>query len=72
MELKEGISIKVTAKFEVDEATVRTCINLLNIYGLNKHLQGMVINFDEHGVEIHEIKSLMAMESVRRSIIEED
>ena len=55
MELKEGLSIKVTAKFEVDEATIKTCLNLLNIYGRSKDLAGMVIQFGEHGPEINEI-----------------
>ena len=56
MELKEGLSITVKAKIEVDEATVRTCINLLNIYGRSRDLAGMIIKFDEYGPAIAESK----------------
>lgn len=61
MELKEGLSITVKAKFEVDEATVRTCINLLNIYGQSKDLAGMVIQFGEDGPEVAESKDMEQM-----------
>lgn len=56
MEIKDGLSITVKAKFEVDEATVRTCINLLNIYGRSRDLAGMVIMFGEYGPEVAESK----------------
>lgn len=54
MDIKEGLNITLKAKFEVDEATVRTCLNLLNIYGQSKGLAGMVIQFGDDGPAIAE------------------
>lgn len=54
MELKDDLKIKVTCRMEVDEATVKACLNLLNIYGRSKGLAGMVIQFGEEGPEISE------------------
>lgn len=54
MEIKEGLNVTLKAKIEVDEATVRTCLNLLNIYGQSKGLAGVVIQFGDDGPAIAE------------------
>lgn len=64
MELKDGLQIKVTAKFEVDEATVRTCINLLGIHARSRGLEGLVIKIHEDGVEVEEIADKFVMDEL--------
>ena len=64
MELKDGLQIKVTAKFEVDEDTVRTCINLLGIHARARGLEGLVMKIHEDGVEVEEIADKFVMDEL--------
>lgn len=55
MEIKDGLKIKVTASFEVDENTVQTCINLLGIHARSKGLEGLVMKIHDDGVEVEQV-----------------
>lgn len=55
MEIKDGLKIKVTASFEVDETTVQTCVNLLGIHARARGLEGLVMKIHDDGVEIEQV-----------------
>lgn len=54
-----SISVQVKAGLYVDEATFRTCVNLLNIYANNNGIKGFVLGFSEDERTLPEVKRLM-------------
>lgn len=41
------LNIGIKTNLKVDDKTFYTCLKLLNIYGLQENLKGMVLRFDD-------------------------
>lgn len=46
-----GIEIEVKSVLSVDDKTFRTCMSLIDIYGNNNDMTGMIIRFGRDGFE---------------------
>lgn len=63
------VNINVSTKLTVDERTFYTCLQLLNSYGLQEGLKGMVLRFDDNSYNVFTtpvIQTLRTEEDVRQ------
>lgn len=60
---KIDLNIEVNARIVVDEKTFFTCLKLINIYGLQNDLSGMVLRFDDDPISCFSTPAVQVLQT---------